>query len=203
MLGKRRIAGITQMAIFFFSFSSFCKLKRRLLFFKLPSGPQTQTMQPCCGSVRHGAILFYTVPGRQAKSPVMVVRGLEVGIKLSLSACSVPLIRWLASAMQWARWESFLTVAEWKPLPLFCCNCTKQTNIQSNTKKVANGSGCNRIWLLCELCGGGGGKERVRTVIFNVVLLMPCFLIRYFAAVIYSGKSLFCCYFSWEKKWGS
>lgn len=159
MLGKRRIAGITQMAMFFFSFSSFCKLKRRLLFFKLPSGPQTQTMQPCCGSVRHGAILFYTVPGRQAKSPVMVVRGLEVGIKLSLSACSVPLIRWLASAMQWARWESFLTVAEWKPLPLFCCNCTKQTNIQSNTKKVANGSGCNRIWLLCELCGGGKKSE--------------------------------------------
>lgn len=33
--------------------------------------------------------------------------------------------------------ESFLTVAEWKPLPLFRCNCTKQTNIQSNTKKLA------------------------------------------------------------------
>lgn len=37
----------------------------------------------------------------------------------------------------------------------------------------------------------GGEKERVRTVIFNVVLLLPCFLIRYFAAVIYSGKSFF------------
>lgn len=41
------------------------------------------------------------------KSPVMVVRGLEVGIKPSLSACSVPLIRWLASAMQWTRWKVF------------------------------------------------------------------------------------------------
>lgn len=41
------------------------------------------------------------------KSPVMVVRGSEVGIKPSLSACSVPLIRSLASAMQWARWKVF------------------------------------------------------------------------------------------------
>lgn len=51
---------------FFFPFFSFCKLKRLFLFFKLPSSAQIQTMQPCCGSVRRGAILFYTVPGRQA-----------------------------------------------------------------------------------------------------------------------------------------
>lgn len=29
-------------------------------------------------------------------------------------------------------------MAEWKPLPLFRCDCTKQTNIQSNTKTLAN-----------------------------------------------------------------
>lgn len=37
----------------------------------------------------------------------MVVRGLAVGIKPSLSACSMPLIRWLASAMQRAHWKVF------------------------------------------------------------------------------------------------
>lgn len=35
--------------------------------------------------------------------------------------------------------ESFLTVAEWRLPLLFCCNCTKQTNMQPDTKKPANG----------------------------------------------------------------
>lgn len=39
-------------------------------------------------------------------------------------------------------------------------------------------------------------------MIFNVVLLLPCFLIRYFAAVIYSGKSFFVVVTFREKKNG-
>lgn len=65
--------------------------------------------------------------------------------------------------------ESFLTVAEWKPLPLFCCNCTKQTNIQSNTKKLANGSDWNRIWCLCEQ------KKKVWTVLL-ILFSLSCYL---------------------------
>lgn len=54
------------------------------LFFKVTK--RTQTIQPCHGGVRRGAILFYTVPAEAGKSPAMVVRGSEVGTKLSLSA---------------------------------------------------------------------------------------------------------------------
>lgn len=51
--------------------------------------------------------------------PIMVASGTEVGIKPSLSSCWMPLIRWLASALQWAHWKVFLTIAEWKLLYLF------------------------------------------------------------------------------------
>lgn len=129
----------------------------------------------------------------------MVVRGLEVGIKPSLSACSMPLIRWLASAMQL---ESFLTVAEWKLLPLFCCNCTKQTNIQSNTKKLANGSVWNR-----RLCANYW-KKMGPYCAFNIVLraamwqwltsALLCF-IKYVAAVTTQPNCIFSCYFTCQK----
>lgn len=99
---QRRTCFFSPLTIF-----RFCKLKRLFLFFKLPSSAHLQTMQPYCGSVRCGAILFLHCAREAGKSPVMVVRGLEVGIKPSLSACSMPLIRWLASAMQWARWKVF------------------------------------------------------------------------------------------------
>lgn len=118
-----------------------------------PRGAHLHTMQPYCGSVRRGAILFCSVPGRQANHQWWLSEVLEVGIRPSLSARSVPLIRRLASAMQWAHWESFLTVAEWRLPPLFRCNRTKQTNMQSDTKKRANG-----LCLKRSLVGKGGKK---------------------------------------------
>lgn len=86
-----------------FIFFSKKKKEKRFVSVRLPSGAHLQTMQPYCGGVRCGAILFSRRAREAGKSPVMVVRGSEVGIKPSLFACSVPLIRRLASAMQWAR----------------------------------------------------------------------------------------------------
>lgn len=54
------------------------------------------------------------VPGEGKKKrqtlclmPIMVASGTEVGIRPSLSSCWMPLIRWLASALQWAHWKVF------------------------------------------------------------------------------------------------
>lgn len=68
------------------------------------------------------------------KSPVMVVRGLEVGIKPSLSACSVPLIRWLASAMQWTRWKVF----DWQNWSCRLCSVATERNKQTYNETQRN-----------------------------------------------------------------
>lgn len=67
-----------------------------------------QTMAVHCPLGWSGAIfLALCQEGRQGNRlmPVMVVSGAEVGIGPSLSACSAPLIRRLASAMRWAHRE--------------------------------------------------------------------------------------------------
>lgn len=74
------------------------------------------------------------VPGEEEKKkkkrqtmclmPIMVASGTEVGIRPSLSSCWMPLIRWLASALQWAHWKVFDN--QWmKAAVLVCCNRTQ------------------------------------------------------------------------------
>lgn len=56
--------------------------------------------------------------------PIMVASGTEVGIRPSLSSCWMPLIRWLASALQWAHWKVFDN--QWmKAAVVVCCNRTQ------------------------------------------------------------------------------
>lgn len=142
-------------------------------------------MQPYCGSVRRGAILFCSVPGRQANHQWWLSEVLEVGIRPSLSARSVPLIRRLASAMQWAHWESFLTVAEWWLPPLFRCNRTKQTNMQSDTKKA------NGLCLKHNLVGKGGKNGSGSG--FDIPLSPPGQQIPSSAFTKWSLSCYFCC----------
>lgn len=67
-----------------------------------------------CSVATRTAILFVKCQARGKKKrqtlclvPIMVASGTEVGIRPSLSSCWMPLIRWLASALQWAHWKVF------------------------------------------------------------------------------------------------
>lgn len=57
----------------------------------------------CLWSARRGGKKRQTL----CLMPIMVASGTEVGIRPSLSSCWMPLIRWLASALQWAHWKVF------------------------------------------------------------------------------------------------
>ncbi|MEQ2211233.1 hypothetical protein XENOCAPTIV_012305 [Xenoophorus captivus] len=85
--------------------------------------------------------------GAREAGRIAVRRLLEVRRLASdplLSACSMPLIRWLASAMRWARWKVVFfppMVAEWKLPPPFVQLQLHETNKHTIKHKETGKSG--------------------------------------------------------------
>lgn len=100
--------------------------------------------------VPHGA----REAGRIAARRLLEVR--RLASNPLLSACSVPLIRRLASAMQWAHWKVVFffpsMVAEWKPPPPFVQLQLHETNKHTIKHKETSKSGSGWKSIHCSDC---------------------------------------------------